>query len=51
MSDVVMLHWFGGMKYSAVAEVLKVSVSTVEKDFRYALAWLSRRLDQASSPP
>ena len=50
MSDVVMLHWFGGMKYSAVAKVLKVSVSTVEKDFRYALAWLSRRLDHSPSP-
>lgn len=42
--DVVMLHWFGGMKHADVALCLGVSPSTVEKDFRYALAWLSRRL-------
>lgn len=46
LHDIVILHWFGGMKYDDVAKVLTVSSSTVEKDFRYALAWLSRRLDQ-----
>jgi RNA polymerase sigma-70 factor (ECF subfamily) len=46
LHDVVMLHWFGGMKYDDVAKVLDVSASTVEKDFRYALAWLSRRLEK-----
>ncbi|NLG43994.1 MAG: sigma-70 family RNA polymerase sigma factor [Phycisphaerae bacterium] len=44
LKDVVMLHWFGGLKYSEVARCLGVSASTVEKDFRYALAWLNRRL-------
>lgn len=43
-SEVVRLHWFGNMKYEDVARVLGVSASTVEKDFRYALAWLNRRL-------
>ena len=42
--EVVMLHWFGGLKYSDVARLLDVSMSTVEKDFRFALAWLNRRL-------
>lgn len=42
--DVVMLHWFGGMKYDDVAAAMGVSASTVEKDFRYALAWLNREL-------
>ena len=42
-----MLHWFGGLKYVDVARLLGVSASTVEKDFRYALAWLNRRLDGA----
>ena len=42
---VVMLHWFGGLKYDDTARLLGVSPSTVEKDFRYALAWLNRRLD------
>ena len=45
LSDVVMLHWFGGLTYADVAAHLNVSASTVEKDFRYALAWLNRRLD------
>ena len=44
LREVVTLHWFGGMKYADVAAILGVSASTVEKDFRYALAWLSRRL-------
>lgn len=47
LHDVVMLHWFGGLKYADVARVLGVSASTVEKDFRYALAWLNRRLEGA----
>ncbi len=42
--DVVTLHWFGGLTYAEVARYLGVSASTVEKDFRYALAWLNRRL-------
>lgn len=49
LNDVVMLHWFGGLKYADVARLLGVSTSTVEKDFRYALAWLNRRLEGADS--
>jgi RNA polymerase sigma factor (sigma-70 family) len=49
LNDVVMLHWFGGLKYADVAQVLGVSASTVEKDFRYALAWLNRRLEGAGA--
>jgi len=45
LSDVVTLHWFGGLPYADVARFLGVSTSTVEKDFRYALAWLNRRLE------
>jgi len=47
LREVVMLHWFGGMSYAAVGRYLGVSASTAEKDFRYALAWLSRRLSGA----
>ena len=48
LNDVIILHWFGGLKYADVACMLGVSPSTVEKDFRYALAWLNRRLDGAN---
>lgn len=44
LSDVVTLHWFGGLTYREVGEYLGISSSTAEKDFRYALAWLNRRL-------
>ncbi len=44
LHDVVMLHWFGGLTYPEVARYLALSASTIEKDFRYALAWLNRRL-------
>ena len=49
LNEVVMLHWFGGMTYADVARLLGVGTSTVEKDFRFALAWLSRRLEQEES--
>jgi RNA polymerase sigma-70 factor (ECF subfamily) len=45
LNQVVMLHWFAGLSYAEVARLLGVSASTVEKDFRYALAWLNRKLE------
>lgn len=44
LSEIVILHWFGGLKYGEVANYLGVSTSSVEKKSRYALAWLNRRL-------
>ena len=49
LHDSVMLHWFGGMSHVEVAEQLGVSKSTAEKDFRYALAWLNRRLQNETA--
>lgn len=46
LHEVIMLHWFGGLAHAEVAAQLGVSVSTAEKDFRYALAWLRRRLQR-----
>ncbi|MFH1746684.1 MAG: sigma-70 family RNA polymerase sigma factor [Planctomycetota bacterium] len=46
LNDVVTLHWFGGLTYQEVAQHLGISTSTAEKDFRYALAWLNRRLER-----
>ena len=49
LRDVVTLHWFGRMTHAEVAAELGVSPSTAEKDFRYALAWLSRRLREGEA--
>lgn len=41
---VVELRFFGGLELKEAAEVLEVSLSTVERDWRFASAWLSERL-------
>jgi RNA polymerase sigma-70 factor, ECF subfamily len=43
-AQIVELRFFGGMTVEEVAQVLGVSRSTVEEDWRMARAWLSRRL-------
>ena len=48
LHDVVVLRWFGGLKNAEVARHLKISTSAVEKDHRHAIAWLSRRLEEAN---
>lgn len=46
LREVIMLHCFGGLTYREVGEVLGVSASTAEKDFRFALAWVERSLSE-----
>ncbi len=43
-SKVVELRFFGGLKNDEIAEVLKVSLKTVVRDWDFAKAWLSRKL-------
>jgi RNA polymerase sigma factor (TIGR02999 family) len=43
-SQVVELRYFGGLVNEEIAEVLKVSPATVERDWRYARAWLHQQL-------
>jgi RNA polymerase sigma factor (TIGR02999 family) len=43
-SRVVELRYFGGLSLEETAEVLKVSLMTVRRDWRAAKAWLYRRL-------
>lgn len=38
------LHYFGGLSYDEVAEVLDVSPATVHRDLRMAKAWLFKEL-------
>jgi RNA polymerase sigma-70 factor (ECF subfamily) len=43
-AELVHLRIFGGLSVSEVAEILCVSVSTVEKDWRFCSAWLKNAL-------
>ena len=39
-SEVIVLHYFGGMTYDEMAEALDVSPATVHRDLRLAKAWM-----------
>ncbi len=43
-SRVVELHAFGGLKFTEIAEILKVARSTVLRDWKHARLWLRRQL-------
>lgn len=43
-SRVVELKFFGGLGHKEIAEVLNVSIQTVQRDWRFARAWLTREL-------
>ena len=43
-AQVVELRYFGGLTVEETAEVLKVSVATVERDWQLARLWLSKTL-------
>jgi RNA polymerase sigma-70 factor (ECF subfamily) len=45
-SKLVELRYFAGLNNQDAAEVLKVSEATVERDWRFAKAWLYRELHQ-----
>ena len=49
-SRVVELRFFGGLSLEETAEVLKVSVGTVRRDWSLAQAWLYRELGGTSRP-
>lgn len=45
-SRAVELHYFGGLSYEEVAQVLSVSPATVDRDLRMAKAWLFSKLKE-----
>ncbi len=45
---VVVLKFFAGLKMTEIAEVLDVSVGTVERDWRLARAWLRGQIGEDS---
>ncbi len=48
-SRVVELKYFGGLTNEEIAEVLKISIETVKRDWRFARTWLLRELDGMES--
>ena len=48
-AKIVELRFFGGLGVDVVAENLGVSVSTVEREWRVARAWLAFTLKEAES--
>jgi RNA polymerase sigma factor (TIGR02999 family) len=48
--QVVELRYFGGLSVEETADVLRVSVETVARDWRLARTWLLRELSKAPPP-
>ena len=46
-AQVVELRIFGGFEITEVAEIIHVSVATVNRDWRFAKTWLARELNAA----
>jgi RNA polymerase sigma factor (TIGR02999 family) len=47
-AQVVELRYFGGLKQDEIAEVLKISIVTVRRDWVFARAWLYSELHKAA---
>jgi RNA polymerase sigma factor (sigma-70 family) len=45
-SRVVEMHFFGGLSFEEMAEVLHVAVRTVKRDWHMARAWLRDELSR-----
>ncbi len=43
-SDVLVLHYFGGMTYDEMADALQISAATIDRDLRLSKAWLANEL-------
>lgn len=43
-AEVVQMRFFGGLTMEEIAGALEVSISTAEREWRYARAWLRKRL-------
>ncbi len=48
-SQIVELHFFGGLTYDETAEALGISPVTVHRELRLAKAWLHRELNRGPS--
>ena len=50
-AEVITLSFFGGLSSEEIAEVLKLSARTVEREVRFAKAWLNGRLGEQEPGP
>jgi RNA polymerase sigma factor (TIGR02999 family) len=50
LAEIVELHYFGGLTYQELAETLKVSEATIDRDLRLAKAWILRQIRPQESP-
>ena len=44
--DVIVHRFFGGLQWKEIATILGIAVTTSEKDWQAARAWLKARLEQ-----
>jgi RNA polymerase sigma-70 factor (ECF subfamily) len=49
-AEIVELRYFGGLTTEEIAELLKVSPSTVDRDWRIARSWLKREIYGEDKP-
>lgn len=47
---VLELSYFTGLQRADIAEILDISIPTVDRELRFARAWLSERLEHAIGP-
>ncbi len=45
-SDILVLHYFGGMTYDESAQALGISAATVDRELRFGKAWLANELGE-----
>ena len=43
-AEIVLLRYFGGLSMEQIAEILDVSTRTIEREWRFARAWLQTQL-------
>jgi len=48
LAEIVLLRYYTGLSVQETANVVGVSVSTLKRDWRFARAWLARRLSEGA---
>lgn len=45
-ATIVEMHYFGGLSYQEIADVIDVSAATVKRELRFSKAWMRRELSE-----